>query len=84
LSEGINNKMSEVAAEQANKIRDCLEPARRQMLSIMSAQFGSATGNRNVQFLSPDEDKIMRTLAVTTGDKRLVWEKYVRDLRFDL
>jgi hypothetical protein len=68
LSEGINNKMSEVAAAQADKIRSCLEPVRRQMLAVMSAQFGVEPGrNANIEILSPDEDKIMRVLAVTPG-----------------
>jgi len=68
LSEGISNKMSDVAAGQADKVRDCLEPVRRQMLAVMSAQLGTSTSPQStVQILSPDEDKLIRALANTPG-----------------
>ncbi len=61
LSDGLNNKMSEIEANEADKVRDCLEPVRRQLLA------GTSSGNRNLQILSPDEDKIIRVLATSTG-----------------
>ena len=62
LSDGLNDKMSEIEADEADKVRDCLDPVRRQLLA------GTSSGNRNLQILSPDEDKIMRALATSTGN----------------
>jgi hypothetical protein len=61
LSDGINDKMSEIAASEADKVRNCLEPVRRQLLA------GTSSDARSLQILSPDEDKIIRALATNTG-----------------
>jgi hypothetical protein len=35
LSEGINNALSQVAADQADKVRECLKPVRERLLDIL-------------------------------------------------
>lgn len=95
LTEGISNRMTEVAAGQANAVRECLEPIRRQMLQVMARQFDGATGSARqqsrIQILSPDEERIMRFLATARGPQQvgqLVPESTVRggagvgDIRF--
>jgi hypothetical protein len=52
LVEGINNAMSQVAADQADKVRTCLQPLRERLLDIMlppkqqNSEAGSASTNR--------------------------------------
>lgn len=68
LSDGLNNSMSEIEAEEADKVRDCLEPVRRQLL------LADTSPDRDLEILSPDEDKIIRALVTTVGTKGEVGE----------
>ncbi|EHJ9990339.1 TPA: hypothetical protein NG570_004555 [Vibrio parahaemolyticus] len=69
LSEGISNAMSETAAGQADKVRECLTPVRKNLLIIMNQQImpSSILADNNVFILSPYEELIMKTLAQSRG-----------------
>jgi len=74
LSEGISNKMSTVAADQADKVRVCLEPVRKNLLRAMTLQMDQQAKQRNpfapqqaVHILSPEEEAVMKYMAVTPG-----------------
>src|SRR5215471_6135822 len=40
LANGIDNAMSQVAADQADKVRDCLKPVRERLLDLMLPRSG--------------------------------------------
>jgi len=68
LSDGINNAMSSAAADEADKVRQCLAPLRAVLIQIMQSQFqGGFTNFNPIYILSPDEDKIIKVLATTRG-----------------
>jgi hypothetical protein len=69
LSEGISNKMTSVSADQANRVRDCLDPIRRNLIVLMSAQMGATTNGapQKVFILSADEEVLIRALCTVKG-----------------
>lgn len=68
LSDGINNSMSQVAADQAVAVRECLKPIRSILLNIMQNQFAqSGVMTSNTYILTPEEDKIVNVLSNTKG-----------------
>lgn len=87
LTEGISNVMSKAAADQADKIRDCLKPVRQQLLVALQVQIGGqptvlSNGSVIAEILSPDEEKIMKALSElpgTIGTGQLVETKLLRD-----
>ncbi|WP_233886347.1 hypothetical protein [Paraburkholderia flagellata] len=69
LSEGISNKMTETAANEADKVRECLAPLRQTLMEVMSRQMGvSSPGTDPVFILSPGEEKVMKVLANQRGE----------------
>jgi hypothetical protein len=66
LVDGITSKLSTETSQFADKVRDCLAPVRRVLLSVMSSQF-SSSGSGRIEILSPDEEKIIQVLASTNG-----------------
>ena len=69
LSEGISNAMTKIAADQADKVRDCLRPLRRNLLLAMNRQLNptEVVLHPTVHFLSPYEERIMMVLAKNKG-----------------
>ena len=68
LSEGISNAMSDTAANQADKVRDCLSPVRRNLLIAMNQQMGNVGSiDPGFQILSPYEESVMKILASSKG-----------------
>ena len=72
LSEGITDAMSEVTAEQADKVRQCLEPVRRNLLIAMNQQMGTGgmrfpTTTPTIHLLSPFEERVLKVLARNVG-----------------
>jgi hypothetical protein len=68
LSEGINNAMSEVAANVADQVRQCMAPLRAVLIQIMQSQFQTGRGSANqVYILTPPEDLLIKQLANTKG-----------------
>ncbi|MBI4989377.1 MAG: hypothetical protein HZC23_11205 [Rhodocyclales bacterium] len=70
LSDGISNKMSAVAAEQADKVRVCLDPVKKILLQAMQRQLDEKNPHpsKPIYILSPDEEKVMKFLAKTKGN----------------
>ena len=77
LSEGISNAMTDISADQADKVRACLAPVRRNIIIIMSRDMGLDEQNMSANsfsyslphILSPYEEKIMEVMAKTRGLK---------------
>jgi hypothetical protein len=68
LTEGINNAMSNVAANEADQVRNCLSPVRQILVEIMQSQFASAPNFSNpIYILTPEEDVIVKSLANRKG-----------------
>ena len=92
LSDGISDKMSAVAAGEADKVRDCLAPVRQTLVQVMNLQLIGNSNLKQLYILSPDEDKIMRALAITRGEdgqtgknvaiKKLLEQTGLSDIRF--
>lgn len=95
LSEGISNALGSVAADEADKVRDCLAPIRRNLLQAMNQQMGGggATAGGTVYILSPYEEKIMKSLATHVGEggktgqyvlkTTIMADTHMSDLRFN-
>ena len=67
LSDGINNAMSAVAADQADKVRQCMSPIRLILVEVMQSQFRLNTRSGGpVYILTPEEDAIIRVLVNST------------------
>jgi hypothetical protein len=68
LSEGISNKLTGVAADQADKVRQCLDPMRKVLLRIASRQLqGGSAGEPIAYILSPQEELVLKIVATTPG-----------------
>lgn len=70
LSEGISNKISGTAADQADKVRVCLEPMRKTLLNVMNHQLLPANSRVKIfaYILSPEEERVMQALARLPGE----------------
>lgn len=90
LSEGITNKISDAAAEQATEIRVCLSPVRAILLQVMAQQLTASQGliltPRYIP--SPEENRLLSILAQTSGTQgevgRSVLVESVRDSMSDV
>lgn len=61
--------MSEAAAGQADKVRECLAPVRQNLLDAMNKQMGmSSPLLKPVHILSPYEEKVIKALAAQRGE----------------
>lgn len=68
LTDGISNAMTKVAADQADKVRDCLAPVRQNLLRIMQGDMAPDFYNEgSVPILSPYEESVMRLLSSHKG-----------------
>lgn len=74
LEQGISNAMNGVAADQANKVRECIAPLRAVLLEVMQRQMipNTTSPASKLYILNPDEDKIMRYMAKTKGMQKQV------------
>jgi hypothetical protein len=80
LSEGISNAMSEVAAGQADKVRECLAPLRQNLLEAMNRQMGVASPlSKPVHILSPHEEKVLKALANQRGEDGKTGKNVAKD-----
>jgi hypothetical protein len=69
LSEGISNKMTDVAAGEADKVRECLAPIRQILVEAMSQQISPPSSDAEpIYILSPEEEKVMKALANHRGE----------------
>ena len=68
LTDGINNKMSAVAADVADQVRKCLAPVRAILIQVMQLQLQGPTANsKSIYILSPEEAGIIKAMATTKG-----------------
>ena len=61
--------MSKVSADQADKVRECLNPVRQILLAAMdeAVRRTSAIFRPTVHILSPHEERVMKVLGTTRG-----------------
>jgi len=71
LEAGISNAMSGVAADQADKVRECVAPIRAIILEAMKKDLGvnSATYNPRPELIGRQETKVLIFVAKTAGFK---------------
>ncbi len=70
LAEGISNAMTNTAADQADRVRECLTPVRRTLLEAMNRQMGAnAPTSSPIYILSHPEELVMKALGSQRGHK---------------
>ena len=80
LSAGISNAMSDAAAGQADKVRECLLPIRQTLLEAMNRQMGtSGKAGASIYILSRPEEVVIKSLAVTKGEDGETGKKVPRE-----